>query len=204
MFSFKKEIGRIYRLKVPFEDLYTSVFLIKDTIGNLLIDCATTARDVDEIIIPALYQIGLSLNDLEQVLLTHKHSDHVGGLERLLQLKPNLQIVNKMDIIRVDDISVYSLKGHTLDSVGCLDLQSGTLISGDGFQGAGVGRYRCFLECKEEYLKTIEKVKSDEKVKNILFSHAYEPWCNDKAFGVEEKLKYLQVCIEYINKEIKE
>jgi glyoxylase-like metal-dependent hydrolase (beta-lactamase superfamily II) len=203
MFSFKKEIGRIYRLKVPFEDLYTSVFLIKDTIGNLLIDCATTARDVDEIIIPALYQIGLSLNDLEQVLLTHKHSDHVGGLERLLQLKPNLQIVNKMDIIRVDDISVYPLKGHTLDSIGCLDLQSGTLISGDGFQGAGVGTYRCFLECKEEYLKTIEKVKFDEKVKNILFSHAYEPWCRDKALGVEEKLKCLQACIEYINKEIK-
>ena len=48
---------------------------------------------------------------------------------------------------------MYSLKGHTLDSIGCLDLQSGTLISGDGFQGAGVGRYRCFLECKEEYLK---------------------------------------------------
>ena len=204
MNKFENEIGRIYRLKVPFEDLYTSVFLIKDTRGNLLIDCATTAQDEDERIIPALYQAGLSLNDLDCLLLTHSHSDHAGGLQRILQLNPRLRIINTLDKASIDGVSVYSLKGHTLDSIGCLDLQSGTLISGDGFQGAGVGKYRCSLENRKEYLKTIEKVKSDEKIKNILFSHRYEPWCNDKALGVEEKIKCLQACIEYINKEIKE
>ena len=39
--SFEKEIGQIYRLKVPFEDLYTSVFLIQTEGANILVDCAT-------------------------------------------------------------------------------------------------------------------------------------------------------------------
>ncbi len=57
--KFIKEINKIYRLKVPFEDLYTSVFLIKTETSNLLVDCATTKLDVEEYIIPALYNAGL-------------------------------------------------------------------------------------------------------------------------------------------------
>ena len=38
--SFYREIGEIYRLKVPFDgEVYTSVFLIKNAEGNVLIDC---------------------------------------------------------------------------------------------------------------------------------------------------------------------
>ena len=51
---FEREIGEIYRLKVPFDgEVYTSVFLIKGT-KNVLIDCATTDYDVENYIVPAL------------------------------------------------------------------------------------------------------------------------------------------------------
>lgn len=48
--EFIKEIGSIYRLKVPFENLYTSVFLVQTDGKYTLVDCATTAQDVDEYI----------------------------------------------------------------------------------------------------------------------------------------------------------
>lgn len=91
------------------------------------------------------------------------------------------------------------MKGHTIDCIGVLDERSGTLISGDGLQGAGVGKYRCSLESREAYLKTIEKIKKDKRIKNILFSHAYEPWYKDGAFGREEIKRCLQDCIQVLS-----
>ena len=49
-FEFIEVINGIYRLKGPFEAIYTSVFLIKSPSGTILVDCATTDKDVDEYI----------------------------------------------------------------------------------------------------------------------------------------------------------
>ena len=195
--EFINETEKIYRLKVPFEDLYTSVFLIKTEQGNVLVDCATYARDVDEYIIPALNALGLGFTDIKYLVLTHNHGDHAGGKVRLLELKPDLTIINSMQEIHINNIVVYELKGHTLDCIGVFDEDSGTLISGDGLQGAGVGKYRCSIVNKEKYLKTIERIEQDKRIKNILFSHAYEPWYKDCAFGREEVEKCLQDCKKY-------
>ena len=43
---FQEQIKDIYRLVVPFENLYTSVFLMRTNQGNALVDCATYAKDV--------------------------------------------------------------------------------------------------------------------------------------------------------------
>jgi len=196
--KFEKVIEGIYRLKVPFEDLYTSVFLIKASEGNVLIDCATTKQDVDEWIVPALLKSGLSLSNIEFLVLTHNHGDHVGGKERILQLNPKIKIINEVVENFQNDLTVYALKGHTLDCIGIFDNRSGTLISGDGLQGYGVGKYRCSLTSKDEYFKTIDLIKQDKRITNILFSHAYEPWDKDGAFGREEVEKCLQDCKKYI------
>ena len=198
---FQKEIGEVYRLKVPFEDLYTSVFLIRTEQGDALIDCATYASDIDEYIVPALNRLGLCLTDITYLILTHNHSDHIGGKERLLELAPKLEIVQNKRNDLLNGIAVCALKGHTIDCVGVFDQHSRTLISGDGLQGAGVGKYRCSLVSKEEYLKTIKKIKEDNQIKNILFSHAYEPWYKDGIFGREEVEKCLQDCINCIKGE---
>ena len=202
---FHNEIGEIYRLKVPFDgDVYTSVFLIKNPNGHILIDCATTAQDVDEYIQPALMQAGLSFTDISYLFLTHCHSDHAGGKSRVLERNPKIKIVDFFGGKIENGATMYAMKGHTLDCVGLFDPHTGTLVCGDGLQGYGVGKYRCTLESAEEYQKTIDRIHNDKCVQNLLFSHAYEPWYKDGAFGREEVEKCLQACIEYINKEIKE
>ena len=196
--KFEREIANIYRLKIPFDNLYTSVFLIKTEQGNALVDCATYASDVDEYIVPALHCLGLRLTDIAYLVLTHNHSDHSGGKARLLELAPNIEAVQSECDSLLNGVAVYALKGHTLDCVGFFDKKSKTLISGDGLQGAGIGKYRCSLENKDEYLKTIEKIEKDKSIENILFSHAYEPWYKDGAFGREEVKKCLEDCKRYI------
>ncbi len=197
MEKFIKETSNIYRIKVPFENLYTSVFLITTDTANVLVDCATYDSDVDGFIVPALTEMGIPIKSLKFLVLTHSHGDHVGGKERLIALNPNVRIIDRLLGVN-DDLEIYSLPGHTLDCVGVLDKRSGTLISGDGIQGDGIGKYRRSLESKEAYIGVLNKIKNDKRIKNILFSHAYEPWGKDGVFGVREKEKIINYCIENI------
>ena len=196
--SFCKEADGIYRLKVPFESVYTSVFLVVSGNEAVLIDCATTADDVDNVIIPALEELGYSPEGLKALFLTHRHCDHAGGLTRILELYPSIEVITDAREI-FEGVFAYALPGHTLDSMGLLDLRTGTLISGDGLQGAGVGKYRCYAQSKEAYIETLNKIENDTRIKNILFSHAYEPWNEDNIIGREKVLDCINYCRKYIN-----
>ena len=194
---FSEEIKSIYRLKVPFERIYTSVFLIKAEENVFLVDCATTDYDVDNVILPALRELGVKITDINFLVLTHRHSDHAGGSKRILELAPDISVVT--DIRTIDNgISTYSMSGHTEDCIGVLDERTHTLISGDGLQGAGVDRYRCSLKNKEAYVQTLETVKNDPRIENILFSHAYEPWNTDRIQGRENIRLCTIECNRYI------
>ena len=54
MIGFEQETDNIYRLKVPFDQIYTSVFLLRLEGTTVLVDCATTPSDVTDVILPAL------------------------------------------------------------------------------------------------------------------------------------------------------
>ncbi|MBO5240107.1 MAG: MBL fold metallo-hydrolase [Clostridia bacterium] len=198
--TFEREIANVYRLKVPFDNIYTSVFLIQTEKGNVLVDCATYASDVDGYIAPALSRFGLKWTDIRYLIITHRHSDHAGGKDRILEYAPHLEVVQSVQPISIKGITVCALKGHTPDCIGVFDERTETLISGDGLQGNGVGKYRCSLKSKEDYLSTIENLEENERIKNILFSHAYEPWKRCGAFGREEVEKVLKDCKEIVIK----
>ena len=193
---FEKEWEGIYRLKVPFDTVYTSVFLIETDEGAVLVDCATTTEDVDEIILPALMEQGVRLEALRALVLTHRHSDHAGGLSRLLSLHSALKIFDFYHYGNITGIRFMPLPGHTKDSLGILAMESGILISGDGLQGDGVDKYRTTLEDVEAYRNTLDILARDTSVRGILFSHAYEPWCADSAFGREAVLSCITACRE--------
>lgn len=47
---------------------------------HLLVDCGITAKKTEEL----LNSIGLKPSDIDAILLTHEHSDHIKGLKRLM------------------------------------------------------------------------------------------------------------------------
>ena len=87
-----------------------------------------------------------------------------------------------------------------MDCIGVLDERSRTLITGDGLQGAGVDKYPCSTDDRDAYLATLERIRLDERVENLLFSHAYEPFCTDRMCGRESVLECLSKCAEYVKK----
>jgi glyoxylase-like metal-dependent hydrolase (beta-lactamase superfamily II) len=197
MTRFLKETEGIYRLKIPFDTLYTSVFLVETESGRILVDCATTREDVDGYIVPALEDMNLRVSDIDILVLTHSHGDHAGGKSRIMEIAPNIRAVTDVCEL-LPDVCAYALPGHTLDLVGVLDMRTGTLISGDGLQGAGVDKYRTYTESRDAYLKTLEKVRSDYRIENILFSHAYEPWYEDSARGRERVDECIADCFKSV------
>ncbi len=190
--SFVKEIDNIYRLKIPFESVYTSVFLIREGNKNILVDCATTADDVNGYIILALEKLGLTIKDINFLVITHPHSDHAGGKARLLELCQTLKVIDS-ECLLCQGVSVIPMAGHTKNFVGVL--VGKTLISGDGLQGAGIGRFRCGIDDKKEYLTTIDKILNNKEIENLIFSHEYEPWNSNCAFGRENVEKCLEDCM---------
>ena len=193
--KFHKATDGIYRLKIPFDTVYTSVFLVETDIGDILVDCASNARDVDEFIVPALEKMGKNMADIKAIVLTHRHGDHAGGLERILSLCPQIDVITDVRTV-CDGICTYPMAGHTKDCIGVLHSRTQTLISGDGLQGAGVDKYRCYTQDREAYIETVKRIESDETITSILFSHAYEPWNKDSVFGRDEVLNCLIKCIE--------
>ena len=199
MNRFYEELAGIYRLRVPFEAIYTSVFLIRLSTGPILVDCATTDTDVDTVILPALEEIGVSLSEIDGIVLTHRHGDHAGGLKRILEIVPDIDVIAHEGPI-ADGLFAYALPGHTEDCIGVLDMRTHTLISGDGLQGAGVDKYRCYTQNPRAYLETIAKIQKDKRIQNVLFSHAYEPWFADRILGRAAVLDCLTACLKYIER----
>ena len=193
MSHFYEEVRDIYRLRIPYGTVYTSVFLIRSPSGAILVDCAATSEDVDERILPALRELGYSPSDLGMLVLTHTHRDHAGGRARLWELAPGIEIVRDVRELS-DGICTYPLAGHTEDHIGVLDIRTHTLLSGDGLQGAGVDKYRCSLRNPAAYAETVRRVMNDKRIENVLFSHAYEPWNSDRAMGREAVEHCLSEC----------
>lgn len=194
---FDEVIRGIYRLKIPFDTVYTSVFLVVTEGGAIIVDCATTDYDVDEYILPALEDIGYRITDIEAVVITHEHGDHAGGLSRILHHSPNTKVVSDIRSL-LDVLVTYPLYGHSNEMIGLFDTRTGTLISGDGLQGAGVDKYRCYVRNKEAYFETLDRIKRDERILNVVFSHAYEPWFEDHIFGRDAVLEALEECKKYV------
>lgn len=72
---------------------------------KLLVDCGITAPK-------ALHELGYNFNDLDAVLITHIHADHVGGLEELaFQMK---FIYGRKPILYLADTLVEPLWENTL------------------------------------------------------------------------------------------
>lgn len=80
--SFERVCDNVYLLRVPHGGTTTGVVLLTGD-NNYLIDAAGNREEVDEYIIPALSELSLGISDIECVVCTHTHGDHIGGFKRL-------------------------------------------------------------------------------------------------------------------------
>ncbi len=190
MLQFKHITEDIMRLEVPFENIYTAVFLIKTAEGYILVDAATTEYDANEVILPALRECGVELCDIKYLFCTHLHGDHGGGIRFLLPHlknacvaaisaraeelygKENVRLVREGDTIC--GICVYEFFGHSMDSAGLFDSRTDTLILGDAVQLYGITRYGCGVGFPSEYRKTLAHVL-ELSPKMLVASHEYYP-----------------------------
>lgn len=81
MLHFEQAAENIYYIKTPFSIVWSGVVLI---IGekNFLVDSG--ADEPEKYLIPALRGMGMELGDIDYLLNTHCHGDHIGGHHTLV------------------------------------------------------------------------------------------------------------------------
>ena len=95
--TFEEVLPDTYLLKVPFGPVWTGVVLIRGTAAgrggnvsgapsprqlNVLID--SSHLEPEKYLIPALGDLGLKVSDIDWLLNTHVHGDHIGGHHALV------------------------------------------------------------------------------------------------------------------------
>jgi glyoxylase-like metal-dependent hydrolase (beta-lactamase superfamily II) len=89
--TFDRVHDRIYRLAVPFAGGgLTNMYLVRGS-QTAIIDTAVLGGPT-EYLAPALAEIGLSLGDVDWVLNTHGHMDHLGGNAEMKDAGSNIAI----------------------------------------------------------------------------------------------------------------
>ena len=195
----------IFLLKVPFEDIYTSVFAVKVGEEIALVDTATTEEDVTGCILPALEDLmQREGGHLRYILLTHSHGDHAGGAPTLAAHFSGVPVcaLQSMELPLFRQLSdgeaimgclrVVHLPGHAPFSVGYYDERSKLLLSGDCLQLRGVGKYTRGISDPSAYVASIEGLESMD-IECIVASHDYVP-LGSTARGKEAVRAYLHAC----------
>jgi len=201
---------KITRIRVPFDNIYTSVFVVAADTGTAVLDCATTESDVTEYIMPALNELGASPS---LILASHFHGDHMGGLPHLAARFPDAEIAvfdpsrvkgcSEKHIHAVKDgeillgcLRVLHLPGHSPDSIALLDERSGSLLSFDCLQAFGIGQYGTGIANVADYLMSIEKASS-ENMEILVAAHEYVP-TGSTAMGRAAIDRYFDSCREAV------
>lgn len=197
----------LYRIQIPFEDIYTTVYVAVYEQGAAVIDSGTSAWDVDTHIYQALTVLGLGADQVRYLLLTHSHTDHAGGIVRLAELFPSAKVRVACEVpleqytgladneILLGNLQVIYLPGHTENSVGFLDLPTRTLLSGDCLQLNGISKYRNNITNPELYSRSVEKLKTMH-IQKIAAAHEFEP-LGSIAEGDAAVQEYLEMCLYF-------
>lgn len=79
--EFEEVLPSTFLLKVPFGPVWTGIILIKGE-KNILID--SSHLEPENYLIPAFDKLGMKVGDIDWLLNTHVHGDHIGGHHSLV------------------------------------------------------------------------------------------------------------------------
>ena len=160
-----------------FKDNY--IWLIQEKLNGIIVDPGDAK--------PVLKTLKEKKIDLKAILITHKHHDHMGGVEELIKNYPNVQIYGpkniefkfKYHIVKEDDvISIYGTDvkfnvietpGHTLDHIVYVDSEN--LFCGDTLFACGCGRL--FEGTYDEMFESLLKISSLSPNTKVYCAHEY-------------------------------
>lgn len=202
----EKITSDIIRIKVPFADIYTTVFIVTAPGGVVLFDTASKASDVDTYIAPAFEKLNLKP---ELVFISHNHNDHSGGLQRVLELYPEARVVSdnpdlqeKYGCVELEDgvLQKVWIPGHTPDAMGLLDTRTGTLLSGDCLQAYGIygrGPWGSAIRQIGPHFQALEELREME-LNTVVTAHDYHPF---EAIIAKDRIPaFLAACKEALEK----
>ena len=191
---------RFHFLRYPWKGSFTGMLLIAGEKGSVLIDTALPEA-IDDFLLPYLDRAGIALDSIQWVVNTHNHEDHAGGNARLRQLcdakfaihrngaeaqeragfHPDL-LLDDGSLLRVGEIALEAvhIPGHSPDSIGVLELNSGTMYTGDSLQGRGSEYSGIALYADpKSYLSSIDRMLTlfrIGRVKKLICGHPFAPY----------------------------
>ncbi|MEM3506147.1 MAG: MBL fold metallo-hydrolase [Candidatus Bathyarchaeia archaeon] len=152
----------------------------------------TGSGDISDLISQSLRKIGLDINNVSKVILTHSHFDHVGGLLEILtytspiifihpselkflELPKQARIhgLNENQTIHTEtrDLKVLHTPGHTYGSICLYDEANSLLFTGDTvFPGGSFGRTDLPTGDENMLIKSLKRL-SELKVETMLPGH---------------------------------
>ena len=207
-----KETKHIFRLTVPYLDIFTTVYLVKTDDGALLFDAASYPSDFEEYIQPFLSELGMAKDDLKYLFISHNHRDHNGTIAEIAAAYPGVTLVARAPKISekypnipclcpdqttelLGVLRCVPIPGHSLDSCALLDTRTNTLISGDCLQLYGIygsGKWGANISLIEAHMNALARLESME-IDTVLTAHDYHPM-GHKYVGKTEILRAIQNC----------
>lgn len=216
MRRFEKVADGISLLKVPFfnGDFDTGVVLVESNGLLAMIDSGEAEETVQTCILPALAE-QCPDGVRPYLLCTHTHGDHIGGHEYLRRHRKFTTAATVIaarhlpggapELILEDGeqpipgLRIFEMPGHAPDAVCYLHEKTGTLITGDCFQGCGTdGVGLALIEDPALYRSSIAKAMEFE-AERIVAGHGFAP-CDFIISGAKRVHAFLQCCLDTANR----
>ncbi len=188
----------IYRIKIPFFNIYTCSFILVEKDEAIVYDFGSNDSDAITYVIPSVEALGVNVKYLA---VSHDHGDHSGGICVMMAKYPDAKVISMKNKwgepahdgdILLKRFKLVHLMGHSNDGMAILDMSTNTLLSGDTLQAWGVDRWRTYFTEYNVYIEALEKVEAI-KADTLIASHEYEP-CGAMAEGREQIDIFLKEC----------
>ncbi len=147
---------------LEFLEFGSNVYLIKINNQNILID--TSSRANQEELINYLKELNINPKEINILILTHNHWDHVENKELFQNAKiyGHKKDFETKEILPIEELTIKEFKiiktpGHTKGSF-CI-LYDKILFSGDTIFHQGIGRTDFPESSPTEMIKSLEKIK---------------------------------------------